>query len=59
MTTMTNVVLVKAYFITSVASYLLIIMANAMHTSTSKDKISIRQELLGVVACGAARMKLT
>ena len=29
-----------------------------MHTSTSKDKISIRQELLRVVACGAARMRL-
>ena len=30
-----------------------------MHTSTSKDKISIRQELLRVVACRAARLRLT
>ena len=28
-----------------------------MHTSTSKDKISIRQELLRVVACGAASLQ--
>ena len=31
----------------------------ALHTSTSKDKISIRQELLRVVACRAARLRLT
>ena len=30
-----------------------------LHTSTNKDKISIRLELLRVVACGAARMRLT
>ena len=30
-----------------------------LHTSTSKDKISIRQELLRVVACRAARLRLT
>ena len=29
---------------------------SAMHTSTSKDKKSIRQELLRVVACRAARI---
>ena len=30
-----------------------------MHTLTSKDKKSIRQELLRVVACRAARLRLT
>ena len=30
-----------------------------LHTSASKDQISIRQELLRVVACAAARLRLT
>ena len=31
----------------------------SLHTSTSKAKISIRQELLRIVACRAARLRLT